>query len=47
MKRFVLVFWLLHAGFAMGQNTVEDNAALLKILLTKYYSNEKPIVKDF
>lgn len=46
MKRFVLVFWLLHAGFAMGQNTVEDNAALLKILLTKYYSNEKPIVKD-
>lgn len=46
MKRFLLVFWLLLAGIAWSQNTVQDNAALLKIVLTKYYANEKPIVKD-
>lgn len=46
MKRFLLVFWFLLAGKAVGQNSVHDNAALLKILLTQYYANEKPIVKD-
>jgi hypothetical protein len=32
--------------FQIGFSQENDNAALLKILLTKYYANEKPIVKN-
>ncbi|MFM2229732.1 MAG: hypothetical protein RL607_990 [Bacteroidota bacterium] len=46
MKRIFLAFWFLFSGLALGQNTVQDNAEILKIVLTHFYSNEKPIVKD-
>lgn len=44
-----LKFTLLFIVFFLGRNAFaqdENNAAILKILLTKYYANEKVIVKD-
>lgn len=46
MKTIFLFVGLLFFTYSTGQNTVNDNAALLKIILNHYYTNEKPIVKD-
>lgn len=46
MKSFFAVLGMLLSLWTFGQTQVQDNAALLKLILTKYYANEKPIVKN-
>lgn len=46
MKRFYLTFSLTLLLFTSAFGQENNDAALLKILLTKYYATEKVIVKD-
>lgn len=46
MKRIALLCWIFFSCTIWAQTDVLDNVAVLKIVLTKYYSSEKPIVKN-
>jgi hypothetical protein len=46
MKSIYYSFIIFFAVFQNSFSQENDNAAVLKIILTKYYANEKPIVKN-
>lgn len=46
MKRFYLSFIFVFALFSVSYSQENNDAAILKIILTKYYATEKVIVKD-
>jgi hypothetical protein len=46
MKGFWVMLWTFIGLLGQAQNTPSDNAVLLKLLLNRFYAQEKPIVKN-